>query len=89
MSEQNQEIILNKNLERLTKNIEKQNSFKRSLFMGMLQGVGNVIGATIIAGILLIVLSKFIHSAEQIPLLGIFIKTSNIEASIDAKAIKK
>jgi uncharacterized protein (DUF697 family) len=76
---------LNNNLKKLIKGLEKQNSFKRSFLMSVIQGVGGVIGATIVAGMLLFVLSKFIHSVEQVPLIGNLVKSINIVSSINTK----
>jgi len=76
---------LNNNLKKLIKGLEKQNSFKRSFLMSVIQGVGGVIGATIVAGMLLFVLSKFIHSVEQVPLIGNLVKSINIGSSINTK----
>lgn len=44
--------------------IQQQNSWSRRLFLGIVQGVGTVIGATVVAGIVLYVFSAVVH---QIP----------------------
>ncbi|MFI3155392.1 MAG: DUF5665 domain-containing protein [Methylococcaceae bacterium] len=49
---------------RLSFIIQQQNSWSRRLFLGTVQGIGTVIGATIVAGIVLSLLSAVVH---QIP----------------------
>jgi len=65
---------LDRNISRLNSNLEKLTSFQRVFFMSIVQGVGGVIGATVIAGVMLFVLSKFIFSIEQIPVVGDWVK---------------
>jgi hypothetical protein len=76
---------IKKNLVVLNKNLKNQNSFKRGFLFSVLQGVGSVIGATIVAGLILFILSKFIHSVEQIPFIGNLIKSSQLEQTINTK----
>ena len=66
---------LDNNISRLNKNLEKLTSFPRIFFVSILQGVGGIIGATIVAGVILFVLSRFIVTIEQIPVVGPWVKT--------------
>ncbi len=58
----NQSLIIE--VSKLTKVLEKQNSWKERLLLGMVQGVGTAIGATVIAGMALYGLNTILH---QIP----------------------
>lgn len=56
MSEQE----LNKNLTKLNKNLEKDLSWGRSILMGIVKGAAGAIGATIVAGILIAILTHLL-----------------------------
>jgi hypothetical protein len=75
------------NLIFLNQNLEKQNSFWHGFLMSVIQGVGEVIGATLVAGVVLIILSKFITSVEQVPLIGKLVKSTQIEKTINPKPL--
>lgn len=70
---------LNKNLTKLNKNIEKQLSFKFILLKGVVYGVATVIGASVVAGIVLSILSKTIDSVDDIPLIEDVVDEIEIE----------
>ena len=55
------------NMERVNNTVRKEFSFKRIFFRGLLQGLGFVIGSTILAGILYSISTKFIdkHFIEE------------------------
>lgn len=61
---------LAKNVQALTKQMEKSNSFWRSLGRGVVFGIGSAIGASIIAAIIVGTLSRIVHSVKDIP--GLF-----------------
>ncbi len=44
--------------------IQQQNTWPRRLFLGIVQGVGTILGATVVAGVVLYILSAVVH---QIP----------------------
>jgi len=68
------------NFDKLNKNLERQNSFGFTLLKGVFWGVGTVIGASIVAGILIAILHKTINTVDEIPIVGNFIeKTINTE----------
>lgn len=54
-------------------------SFKMSFLKGLAQGLGGIIGATILAAVLLWVLSFF----DQVPILGRFV--DNVQQTMDAR----
>ena len=58
---------LSENIQKLTKQVEKANSFWRNLTRGVLFGIGSAIGASIIAAIIIGSLTRIIHSVKDIP----------------------
>lgn len=75
---------LNKNIEELSARIEKSNSFWLVLLRGIAMGVGTVIGASIVAALLITILSKTIKTAQDIPILNKIIPGDKIEAIINS-----
>jgi|GEM_PF-2385217 len=73
----------NENLVGVSEELAKLNSIKRRFFVAILQGVGGVIGATIVASLLLVVLSRFVTSVEQIPLIGGLVESIQIQERIN------
>ncbi len=69
---ENQSLIIE--ISKLTKVLEKQNSWKKRLSLGMVQGVGTAIGATVIAGMALYGLNAISH---QIPWAEVIQNTIN------------
>lgn len=59
--------------------IDKNQSYKQSFIKGLVSGLGGVIGATIVVGLVLWVLSVF----KQVPLVGPVI--NNVRDSIKTK----
>lgn len=57
---------LNHNLERLNKNLEKELSWGRSVLLSIAKGAAGAIGATIIAGILIALLTHFLGGVPAI-----------------------
>lgn len=57
------------NIKELDKDIVKANSFYRVFLRGVLWGVGTALGATIVAAIVITLLSKIINSMNYIPVL--------------------
>lgn len=70
---------LNKNLEELNKRIEKQNSLKFIILRGIVYGVSTVIGASIVAGIVISILSATIDSVEEVPILNTIVEEIPVE----------
>lgn len=60
---------LNRQLKLLNRNLEKLNSPVRRFMLGVIAGIGSAIGATIFAGLILLLLSQFVRSLEDIPIL--------------------
>lgn len=58
------DIALAKEVAHLSRVIQRQNVWHYRLLLGIVQGVGTVIGATVVAGVLLYVLGGI---AKQIP----------------------
>lgn len=61
---------LNIQLIALNKKIEQQLSFKRSIMMSVLNGAGYALGATIVAGIIITILTWTIQSVQDVPILN-------------------
>ncbi len=55
-------------LERIEQQLTKQLSFKHNFLISIVRGVGYALGATIIAGLLLTMLSWSIDSIQDVPL---------------------
>lgn len=76
--------LMNHNLVKVAKQLEKANSFKLLFIRGIIMGVGTAIGATIIAGIVIAMLVKFLNVAESFPILNDLLKQSNIQEMIES-----
>ncbi len=74
--EQTKQLI--KNLESLNEELEKSNSVLHNLGLSIVKGVGTLIGATIVATLLLGILSQIIQSANDIPILNKVIDTEKV-----------
>jgi len=64
------EKILTKEIEKITDRVEKSNSFSRTIMKGLIYGAATAIGATIIAAIVITILSKTINTVTDIPIVG-------------------
>jgi len=71
---------LAKGMERLAMGIEKSNSMWFMAARGIIYGVFTVIGATIVAAVLLGVLAKTINTASDIPIIGDIIDKTQVES---------
>lgn len=60
---------LNENLTKLNKNLDRQNSLIRNFIISIFRGVGYFIGVTIVASIIVFILSQTIKSIVDISLL--------------------
>lgn len=69
MEQENQTKKLIKNLEELNEKLDKRNSVLYNFGLSIVKGVGSLIGATIVATILLGLLSQVASSANDIPIL--------------------
>ena len=61
---------LNQNIERLIVVAKRANSFHYVFLRGVLWGLGSVIGATIVAVIMIAILSNIIQSINDVPILN-------------------
>lgn len=71
--------VLVKRLRALNSNIKKQISFKRNFFLSIVSGIGYTIGATIVAGIVIAILSWTINSIEDVPVLNKLIDSTKLQ----------
>jgi hypothetical protein len=69
-------------LKKINRRLRLLTSLKHSFLRSLVQGIATTIGATIIAGLLILFLSKFIKSVQDVPILNSIIKNSNIEQII-------
>lgn len=76
---------LNKNLKRLNRNLEKENSVARNIWMGIIKGAAGAVGATLVAGIILTILARTLDSAKDISILKPFLGSGKIQESIEKK----
>lgn len=81
MSELKQEIVdeLNKNIQLLAKQVRKSNSLTYNVLLSFARGAASAIGATVIAAIVIAMLSRTIHSLTDIPIVGPIIENSQVE----------
>ena len=73
---------LKSELEKLTKELKLQNSAKRRFFLGIVSGVGSALGATIVASLVIILLSQVIKTVDDLPILNSFMMTSSVDTVI-------
>ncbi len=69
--------------ERLADKIERANSIKFNILKGLVYGVSTVIGATLVAALVISILSKTIQTASDIPIVGDIIEQTNVEALLE------
>ena len=62
--------------------LEKRISFKRMFFLGITHGLGSAIGTTIIAGILVALLLRFVQSVENVPFLNQYVQSDEIRENL-------
>ena len=67
--------VLIAQIEQLTKEIKTSNSARRMLYMSVIWGVGTAIGATVVAGIVILILSRVITTIEDVPILNNIIQS--------------
>ncbi len=68
---------LNNNLKQLNENLDKSNSFLHTFARGIVQGIATAIGATIIAGFLIALLTQIVKSIDDVPFLKALIDSFN------------
>ncbi|MEX2515065.1 MAG: DUF5665 domain-containing protein [Candidatus Paceibacterota bacterium] len=71
-------------IQALKKTIDRTNSIKWAILLGAARGVGAVIGATVLAGLLLGLAATTFEQASDIPYLGSFF--SDIQQSLDTQS---
>ncbi|MDP3995184.1 MAG: DUF5665 domain-containing protein [Patescibacteria group bacterium] len=74
---------LSTNIKKLKDSFEEGQTFKRSFYLGIARGVGAAIGATVVAGLLVLLAQKLVSSAEDIPILNKFIGVEKVEVIIE------
>lgn len=62
------------NIKKLDKDIVKTNSFRYVFLKGILWGVGTTLGATMVAAVIITLLSRIISSVNYIPILKDFVQ---------------
>lgn len=62
------------NIKKLDKDIVKTNSFNQVFMRGVLWGVGTTLGTTIVAAIVITLLSRIFNSFDYIPILKDFVQ---------------
>lgn len=82
-NEPDKEILLKK-LNWIEREMKKQNSLKRIIPQSIFKGALASFGATIVFGIILIILAQLIKSAGQIPILNNIIEKTKLEKVVDS-----
>jgi len=72
-----------KSIQKLNKSLERSTSFKYVFLRGIINGLATAIGATIVAGAILSILSRTIDSVDDVPVLGEFIEAIKIREVIE------
>ncbi len=72
---------------RLTELMEKRVSFWHNFLMGIVNGVGSVIGATLIGGVVVGLILSNIDKLEEIPFLDELINPSEVEELLEVKNV--
>ncbi len=65
----NSDADLKKTLTEINERLKKRTSFKYIFFYSLVQGIGSVIGATLIAGVLVAIAVKILMSFSSIPII--------------------
>lgn len=73
---------ISNHLAKLDTSIQKKLSFKRNFLLSIVKGVGYAIGATLIAGIVIAILSWSISSIQDVPILNKILTASDIEQTL-------
>jgi hypothetical protein len=74
---------LEKKLDRQNELVERRISFWHNFLLGIVRGVGSVIGATLIGGILIGILVANLDKLEKVPLLRRIVDVEQIEDYIE------
>lgn len=72
-------------LNEINEKLEKRVSLLENFKVGIVRGLGTAIGATIVAGIALALLSRVIDQVEDVPIIDDFVERTNLEESIDSQ----
>lgn len=67
----------------IRKQLEKLNSYPQVFLKGLITGIGTVIGATIVAGLLLSALSRVVSSIDDIPILNEVLNAQQIQSDLE------
>ncbi len=81
IKEQNRK--LSKSIQKLSKSLDRSTSFRYVFLRGIVNGLATAIGATIVAGLVIGVLSRTIDSIDDVPILGKFVDATNIKEVIE------
>lgn len=81
MNKDSQQLI--ESLRSLKESVDTANSWRRTLLLGIVRGVGAVIGASVVAGLLLGWAATTFESFSEVPLVGPFFSevSETIESS--------
>lgn len=70
---------LQKELQELTIALQKLNSFWRSMLKAFLNGIAGAIGATIVAGVIIAILSQTVQTVNDLPIIGKIIQNTHLD----------
>jgi uncharacterized membrane protein YciS (DUF1049 family) len=76
---------LNSNLKDIEKYLRRIGSYRHRFLMGIVNGFGVAIGATIVAGVFFTIASVTIDKAEDIPIIGEWIERSDVKDVVDTQ----
>jgi tetrahydromethanopterin S-methyltransferase subunit G len=76
---------LNKRLDRLNDILEKRGSFWLNFLLGIVKGIGTVIGATLLGGIIIGIIVSNLDKIDRIPVVKEFIDSEQLEKYLDTQ----
>ncbi|HEX7017304.1 MAG TPA: DUF5665 domain-containing protein [Patescibacteria group bacterium] len=71
--------LLSEQMRKLNARLYKQTSARYVFFHAVLAGIGSAIGATIIAGMVIAILARTIHTIEDVPIVGNIVQNELIQ----------
>lgn len=71
-----------KQIAKLTQQIEQQNSLQKNFLVGIFRGLGTALGATVVFGLVLAGVFHMIRSIDYVPLLNTILSSEAVEELI-------
>jgi hypothetical protein len=69
---------LQEQIEKLTRQIQMQNSFKRNFNLAIIKGFGGAIGATVVFGIVIAILIPILKTINYVPIINSILNSQTL-----------